>query len=189
MPYCAKMRIFAVFTIIDKMRFESLIPKALYIGVVVACLALAACHSEPKTPTEHIEAMQKQLQADAKSMDELEAKDFAQLKKDFITCDSMLQFMHPETVDEVFNQLQLTDAYLAQFKETRPILQADMDSTLLRLDQLKSDIETHYLSDSLVVIYLEDETQHVNLINNQVQYFKDRFSTCKEDLQELKKKL
>ena len=67
-------------------------------------------------------------------------------------------------------------------------MQADMDSTLIQLDNLKTDIETHYLSDSLAAIYLDSETQHVTLLNNQVQYFKDRFGSCKKDLNNFKKK-
>ena len=58
------------------------------------------------------------------------------------------------------------DAYIKQFKETRPTIQADMDSTLIQLDNLKSDIETHYLSDSLAAVYLEAETQHVTRLSN-----------------------
>ena len=156
--------------------------------LLIATIALAACQSAPKTDLEHIDALKKQIQTDAKTMDELASKDLVQIEKDFFACDSMLQYLHPEEVDEVFQQLQLVDAYIKQFKETRPTIQADMDSTLIQLDNLKSDIETHYLSDSLAAVYLETETQHVTRLSNQVQYFKDRFNTCSKDLNGFKKK-
>ena len=150
-------------------------------------IALVACQSAPKTDLERINALKKQVQSDAKTMDKLAANDFVQIEKDFFACDSMLQYMHLEEVDEMFQQLKLINAYIDQFKQRLPIMQADMDSTLIQLDNLKSDIETHYLSDTLAAIYLDSETQHVTLLNNQVQYFKDRFGSCKKDLNNFKK--
>lgn len=157
-------------------------------ALLIVTIALAACQSAPKTDLERIDALKKQVQTDAKTMDELASKDLVQIEKDFFVCDSMLQYLHPEEVDEVFQQLQLVDAYINQFKQTHPIMQADMDSTLIQLDNLKTDIETHYLSDSLAAVYLDTETQHVTLLSNQVQYFKDRLGTCKNDLKNFKKK-
>lgn len=166
------------------MRFRAIIIPLLF----AAALAFSACNPTPKTDVERIDALKKQVQADAKTLGELEANTLVQLQSDFVACDSMLQYLHPEEVDEVFQQLQLVDAYIKQFKETRPTIQADMDSTLIQLDNLKSDIETHYLSDSLAAVYLETETQHVTRLSNQVQYFKDRFNTCSKDLNGFKKK-
>lgn len=166
------------------MRFRAIITPLLF----AAALAFSACNPAPKTDVERIDALKKQVQADAKTLGELEANTLVQLQSDFVACDSMLQYLHPEEVDEVFQQLQLVDAYIKQFKETRPTIQADMDSTLIQLDNLKSDIETHYLSDSLAAVYLETETQHVTRLSNQVQYFKDRFNTCSKDLNGFKKK-
>ena len=154
---------------------------------LILMIALVACQSAPKTDLERINALKKQVQSDAKTMDKLAANDLVQIEKDFFDCDSMLQYMHLEEVDERFQQLKLINAYIDQFKQRLPIMQADMDSTLIQLDNLKSDIETHYLSDSLAAIYLDSETQHVTLLNNQVQYFKDRFGSCKKDLNNLKK--
>lgn len=166
------------------MRLKAIITPLLF----AAALAFSACNPAPKTDVERIDALKKQVQADAKTLGELEANTMVQLQSDFVACDSMLQYLHPEEVDEVFQQLQLVDAYIKQFKETRPTIQTDMDSTLIQLDNLKSDIETHYLSDSLATVYLEAETQHVTRLSNQVQYFKDRFSTCSKDLNGFKKK-
>lgn len=156
--------------------------------LLIVTIALAACQSEPKTDLERINALKKQVQTDANIMDELHAKDLEQIQIDFFACDSMLQYLHPEEIDEVFQQLQLVDAYINQFKQMHPIMKADMDSTLIQLDNLKTDIETHYLSDSLAAVYLDMETQHVTLLNNQVQYFKDRLGSCKNELKSFKKK-
>ena len=155
---------------------------------LIITIALVACQSAPKTDLERINALKEQVQSDAKTMDKLATNDLVQIEKDFFVCDSMLQYMHLEEVDEMFQQLKLINAYIDQFKQRLPIMKADMDSTLIQLDNLKSDIETHYLSDSLAAIYLDSETQHVTLLNNQVQYFKDRFSSCKKDLNNFKKK-
>ena len=79
-------------------------------------------------------------------------------------------------------------AYITQFEETCPVLRANIDTTLTQLGNLKSDIETHYLSDSLSAIFLDMESQHVTRINNQVEYFRNRFTDCKKDLNTFKKK-
>ena len=171
------------------MKLTPQLSKLLLIGTVLVCLLFTACQSKPKTNLECIDALKKQVVSDAKTLNELQDKDFVQLQKTFITCDSMLQYLHPETVDEIFDQLQLVDAYLAQFKTTRPLMQADMDSTLIQLDNLKSDLESHFLSDSLAAVYLETETQHVELLSNQVKYFKERLESCQNDLNELKEKM
>jgi hypothetical protein len=39
----------------------------------------------------------------------------------------------------------------------------------------------------LVDIYLEDETQQVEKLSNQVEYFKDRLGNCRKDLDGFKK--
>ena len=124
--------------------------------LIITTLALAACQTEPKTDLERVDALIKQVQDDVTTLNELENKEHVQLKKDFMACDSMLQF------------LQYT--------------------TLTQLGNLRSDIETHYLSDSLTAIYLDMESQHVTRINNQVEYFRDRFADCKKDLNTFKKK-
>ena len=150
-------------------------------------LALSSCHSAPETNIEKINSLKKQVQADAKTLGDLETKDFVTLEKDFMTCDSMLQYQSDETVDKSFETLRLVQAYLEQFKVTKPVMQAEMDSTLLQLDRLKADAESQYLSDSLVEVYIDAEAEYVNRLSNQVQYFQDRFGSCHKDLDALKK--
>lgn len=157
----------------------------LSIGLAALVGAFVAC--QPNTLVGEIGALEKQVKADTKALSQLEAKQFAKLQKDFISCDSILQYLHPEEVDATFQQLQLVGAYIEQFKATRPVMQADMDTTLLQLGRLKADIESHYLNDSLANIYLDDEAQHVERLSNQVNYFKDRFESSQKELDALKK--
>jgi hypothetical protein len=154
--------------------------------ILIATMLLAACQTTPSTNLDRIEDLKKQLTDDAATLDRLEANEFAQLEADFMACDSMLRYSSPETIDEAFAKLQLTKAYIEQFKITRPTIKADIDSTLYRLDCLRSDIKSNYLSDSLSTIYLDDEAQHAELLSNQVSYFKDRFGTCQDELNNLK---
>ena len=156
-------------------------------GLVGIGLALSSCNSKPETNIDKIDNLKKQVQADAKTLNDIESKEFVALQKDFRTCDSLLQYQSPEQVDMSFEKLQLVQAYIEQFKFTKPLMQADMDTTLLQLDRLKADAESHYLADSLVTIYLENETEYVNKLSNQVRYFQDRFSSCQQDLNALKK--
>ena len=157
-----------------------------FIGWLVVMLLLAGC--QPKTDLDKIDALKKQVNKEIKALNDLNNTSFVQLEKDFLSCDSSLQFLPEEELDVVFPKLQLVDAYLQQFKETRPIMQAEMDSALIRLELLKTDAATHYLTDSLVALYVKDETQQVEKLSNQVAYFKDRFDGCRKELDGLKKK-
>ena len=160
--------------------------KLCFIGWLAALLLLVGC--QPKTDLDRIDALKKQVNKDVKALNDLNTNTFVQLEKDFISCDSSLQFLPEEELDAAFPKMQLVDAYLQQFQETQPIMQAEMDSTLARLDLLRADAATHYLADSLVAIYLEDETQQVEKLNSQVEYFKDRLGNCRKDLDNFKKK-
>ena len=162
--------------------------KTILLGSLFALgMALGGCHSAPETNIDKIDNLKKQVQTDAKTLSNLETKDFVSLEKDFMACDSMLQYQKEEQVEKSFETLQLVQAYLEQFKVTKPVMQAEIDSTLLQLDRLKADAESHYLSDSLVEVYIDTETEYVNRLSNQVQYFQDRFGSCQKDLNALKK--
>jgi uncharacterized protein (DUF342 family) len=158
-----------------------------FIGWLAVLLLLVGC--QPKTDLDKIDALKKQVNKDVKALNELNANTFVQLEKDFISCDSSLQSVPEKELDEVFEKLRLVNAYIQQFNMERPVMQADMDSTLARLDLLRADVETHYIADSLVVTYIEGETQEVERLNNKVAYFKDRLGNCRKDLDGLKKKL
>lgn len=154
--------------------------KQILFGWLALLLLLASC--QPKTDLDKIDALRKQVNKDVRVLNDLNADAFVQLEKDFIACDSSLQFLSEEQLDVVFPKLQLVDAYIQQFKETRPVMQAEMDSTLVRLDLLKKDAATHYLADSLVAAYIEDETRQVEKLSSQVDYFKDRLGSCRKEL-------
>ena len=158
--------------------------KQILFGWLALLLLLASC--QPKTDLDKIDALRKQVNKDVRVLNDLNADAFVQLEKDFIACDSSLQFLSEEQLDVVFPKLQLVDAYIQQFKETRPVMQAEMDSTLVRLDLLKKDAATHYLTDSLVAAYIEDETRQVERLSSQVAYFKDRLGSCRKELDGIK---
>ena len=169
------------------MKLRLMTKATLFIVSFILGLAFAACHNEPKTNLEKIDSLKKQVQADANTLQNLEAKEYKSLEKDFRACDSMLQYLSPEQVDESFEKLRLVQAYLEQFKITKPMMQADIDSTLRQLDRLRADAESNYIKDSLVTVYIANETEFVDRLSNQVRYFKDRFGTCQKDLAALKK--
>jgi hypothetical protein len=152
----------------------------------MALLLFVGC--QPKTDLDKIDALKKQVNKDVKALNDLNTNTFVQLEKDFIACDSSLQYLSEADLDAAFEKLKLVDAYIQQFKMEHPVMQAEMDSTLARLDLLRADAATHYLTDSLVALYLEDETQQVEKLNSQVEYFKDRLGNCRKDLDNFKKK-
>lgn len=156
-----------------------------YFCWIAALILLIGC--QPKTDLDKIDALKKQVNKDVKALNDLNSSVIIQLEKDFISCDSVLQYLPEEQLDVVFPKLQLVDAYIQQFKIEHPVMQAEMDSTLTRLDLLRTDVETHYLADSLVAVYIEDETQQVEKLNSQVAYFKDRLGSCRKDLDGFKK--
>ncbi len=158
---------------------------ALFIGIAALSCTMAAC--QPKTLVDEIGSLEKEVKANAQALSQLETKQLAQLEKDFIACDSMLQYLRPDEVDARFQQLRLVGAYIEQFKAIRPAMQAEIDTTLLQLGHLKADIESHYLNDSMASIYLADEAQHVERLSNQVNYFRDRFESSQKELDGLKK--
>ena len=159
--------------------------KHILFGWLAVLLLFASC--QPKSDLSKIDALRKQVNKEAKVLNDLNTNAFMQLEKDFIACDSSLQYLSEEQLDVVFPKLQLVDAYIQQFKETRPIMQAEMDSALMRLDLLRNDAATHYLTDSLVAAYIEDETRQVEKLSSQVDYFKDRFGSCRKELDGVKK--
>ena len=165
---------------------KSMNKRIAYFGWIAALILLIGC--QPKTDLDKIDALKKQVNKDVKALSELNSNFIIQLEKDFVSCDSSLQYLPEEELDVVFPKLQLVDAYIQQFKETCPVMQAEMDSTLVRLDLLKADAASHYLADSLITAYIEDETQQVEKLSNQVEYFKDRLGICRKDLDGFKKK-
>ena len=153
----------------------------------LACVMMLGCTPQPKTTIEKIDDLKKQVTADANALQILADEDFTKLEKDFRHCDSLLQYLDTETVEAQFDQLNLTQAYLLQFKDVKPVMEHKMDYVVQQLGNLKSDAESHYLSDSLVVVYLGTERKVADTLHAQVEYFKDKFHSCQKTLNQLKK--
>ena len=153
----------------------------------LACIVLSGCNNQPKTTIEKIDLLKKQVATDAKALQAIANEDFTILQNDFHYCDSMLQYIDAEQVKANFDQLNLTQAYILQFKEVKPVMEKKMDYLVQQLDNLKSDAESQYLPDSLVLIYLDTETKVADTLHAQVDYFKDSFSSCQKSLNQMKK--
>lgn len=101
----------------------------------------------------------------------------------------MLQYLPEEAVDDHFEQLNLAQAYLSQFDEMLPVMQHDISYTRQQLINLKNDISTHYLSDSLAAAYLEDESAVADTLHQRILYFQDRLSQQEQSLNRTKKSI
>ena len=111
------------------------------------------------------------------------------MQSDFMWCDSMLQYIPNEQVNEHFETLNLTQAYLNQFNEMLPIMQHDISYTRRQLVNLKNDIDTHFINDSLANSYLNDEIAVADTIHYRVLYFEDRLSQQDKALKATKKSI
>lgn len=150
-------------------------------------LGLGSCQNKPQTLSGQIDQLKQQVVADTMVLHQLKTVDYQNLNSDFRFCDSLLQFMDTASVNAAFEKLNLTQAYLHQFGEVQPIMNRKMRYLFTQLDLLKADFESHYLSDSLVVAYLDDESRVADTLHHQVEYFKDRFGQCQKDLNVIKK--
>ncbi len=156
--------------------------------LLAAIMLVAPCCKQKSNPTtQQIELVKRQVSADREALHEIESVDYPQLEDDFYHCDSMLQYVDQETAVQQFDKLNLAKAYLIQFQETLPRMQADIDSSLLQLDRLEADANSHYLSDSLVLVYLQEEKDIANRLHEQVLYFKDRLGNSQKELDILSK--
>ena len=108
--------------------------------LLAAIMLVAPCCKQKSNPTtQQIELVKRQVSADREALHEIESVDYPQLEEDFYHCDSMLQYVDQETAVQQFDKLNLAKAYLIQFQETLPRMQADIDSSLLQLDRLEAD--------------------------------------------------
>ena len=108
------------------------------------------------------------------------------LQADFLWCDSMLQYVPEEKIDEYFDILNLAQAYLHQFNEMLPVMRRDHAYIRQQLTNLQNDLNTHYISEELGKSYLRDETASADTLHNRVLYFQDRLSNQDQALQSLK---
>lgn len=101
----------------------------------------------------------------------------------------MLAFVPEERVNDYFDVLNLTQAYLSQFDEMLPVMRNDLAYINRQLDLLQQDIDTHYLSDSLAQEYLNDEKASADTLHYRIQYFEDRLSQQEKAIKKTRKDL
>lgn len=111
------------------------------------------------------------------------------LQTDFLWCDSMLQYVQKEDVNEFFDILNLAQAYLHQFNVMLPIMRHDHAFIRQQLSNLQYDLDNKYINDSLFTVYLNDEAASADTLHNRVLYFQDRLSSQDQALQSLKKSI
>lgn len=153
------------------------------IAVTFLLLACLSCQSRK----EPIARLQEQLSRDSVTLCEIQQKYPDNIRSNFRWCDSMLQYLPQEEIDECFETLNLAQAYLSQFDEMLPVMQHDLSYTRQQLVNLKKDIDTHFINDSLAAIYLADETAVADTLHNRILYFEDRLSHQDKELKTLRK--
>ncbi len=151
--------------------------------VIFLLLACLSCQSR-KTP---VGELQQRLTSDSIALHQLQERYQDRLQADFRWCDSMLQYLPEEQIDQHFQTLNLTQAYLGQFDEMLPVMQRDIRYARQQLTNLQNDIDTHYINDSLAAEYLADETAVVDTLHYRILYFQDRLSQQDKELKSLKK--
>ena len=157
---------------------------------VGSVLLLAACGSRTvQAPDNSIPGIRTQLQKDSVALQALQDRYQQPLREQFRWCDSMLAFIPEEQVNDYFDVLNLTQAYLGQFDEMLPVMRNDLAYINQQLDLLQQDIETHYLSDSLAQEYLKDEKASADTLHYRIQYFEDRLSQQEKAIKKTRKDL
>ncbi len=158
-------------------------------GLVAALVALTlgACNPKQSSTVERIDNLKKQVNADVKDLQQIENEDYPKLSKDFMYCDSLLQYLDSTQVEQAFEKLNLTQAYLRQFDEVKGEMHQKAEYANLQLDRLKADFESQYINDSLATVYLEAETKVADTLHYRVLYFQDRFANCSKEMATIKK--
>lgn len=154
--------------------------------MVMAFLLLACACQSKKEP---IQQLQERLNEDSIALQKLQDEYQTRLWADFRWCDSMLQYIPQEQLNEYFETLNLTQAYLSQFDEMLPVMQHTISYSRQQLANLKNDIDSHYLSDSLAACYLEDETAVIDTLHHRIIYFQDRLTHQDSTLKATKKSI
>ena len=138
---------------------------------------------------EPIQQLQDQLTSDSIALQKLQNNYQKRLWADFHWCDSMLQYIPQEQVGDYFEDLNLAQAYLSQFDEMLPVMQHTISYSRQQLTNLKKDLDTHYISESLAIAYLEDETAVADTLHQRILYFQDRLSQQDQSLGNTKKSI
>ena len=152
-------------------------------------IALSFCACQNPSVSSEIKKLQKRTEADMNELQNIEKEYYTKVNDDYRFCDSMLQFVPKEKIEECFNTLNLAQAYLIQFHEVKPIMKKKFDYSQQQLESLLNDISTNYINDSLAKVYLFDEQKVADTLHEQILYFKDRLSSQEKELNKLKETL
>ena len=155
-------------------------------NIITVLILLLACFS-CQNRKEPIAQLQERLSRDSVTLCQIQQKYPDNIRSNFRWCDSMLQYLPEEQIDECFSVLNLAQAYLSQFDEMLPLMQHDLSYTRQQLVNLKNDIESHYINDSLAAVYLADETAVADTLHYRILYFEDRLANQDKELKTLRK--
>ena len=147
---------------------------------------LLACSCQSKK-ADSIPQLLRQLEKDDTALQRIQQQYPERIQTNFRWCDSMLQFIPEEQIDECFDVLNLAQAYLSQFNEMLPVMKHTLSYTKQQLTNLQNDIDTHYVSDSLAAVYFNDEIAVADTLHNRILYFQDRLSQQDKALDSLRK--
>lgn len=147
-------------------------------------LLVCSCQSKK---VDSIPQLLRQLERDSVALVKIQQEYPASIQTNFLWCDSMLQYVPKEQISEYFDVLNLAQAYLGQFDMTLPVMQRDMAYIKTQLNNLQHDMDSHYVSDSLAMVYLQDEIASADTLHNRIVYFQERLSQQDKELQSLKK--
>ena len=155
------------------------------ITVVFLLLACLSCQSRK----EPIAQLKEQLCRDSVTLSKIEQQYPESIRTNFEWCDSMLQYIPQEQINDYFETLNLAQAYLNQFDEMLPVMKRDLSYSRQQLTYLQHDLDTHYVEDSLAQAYIADETAVVDTLHYRIIYFQDRLSKQDQELKALRKTL
>lgn len=158
------------------------------IAWLIIILSFLSCQYE-QTTEDKINSLRRQLEADSVALGKLKNEAYPEIAKTFHFCDSLLAFIEESQWQACFEKLNLTQAYIQQFRETQPLMKRNFDYSLEQTSNLINDLHNNYINDSLALAYLQVELQVADTLHNQVQYFQQHFDDQKKALESVKKKV
>ncbi len=163
---------------------------AIFTTALILALCLGSCRTKKaNTINENISLTTKQLDKDLTTLQNLKDSNYPSLSHLFRVCDSMLVNTQKNEIEKYFTSLSYANGYLAQFDDIYPIIKEKINYSKKQLSSLSSDIESHYINDSLAAIYYEDEVLVADTIHEQIKYFSDRFKKMEQELRKAEKEL
>ena len=156
---------------------------------IVLILLLACISCQNRKEQDPFAQLHEQLSRDSIALIGIQQKYPENIRNNFHWCDSMLQYLPEQQVDECFSVLNLAQAYLTQFDDMLPVMLHDITYTRQQLNYLKNDIDSQLINDTLAAAYLADEAAVIDTLHHRVLYFQDRLSKQDKELRTLRKTL